>query len=1167
MSRNDKERGMSLAEVLVALGIVAIIVTFSSSMITTALRGTQDNINKQFATQKAVSMLEELRALIQTESGGAVVLLDDYDNGTSNEMTLTTRTAVTDPADPTSGNKRVGGQWLFERRITVQRVQGANDVRLVNVKVYVRDAGGLRILAEVAGVLSTIPNRIAPTQVYDVYLVAVENVPGWWVYMQNIVPFVEGAISDLQARHPGLVFRQHWIRKLSYGRDGLYTPYLNTHNPSTDPIPSVYFYPGLMPDGSAVENYYPGDFFKGRVATDDPDHPILNGYHATDNPLPYSLADQYNNSMRYPDEWKLFDDRANTVVSISQDGKKKTMLEERDAPTLRLLLDDMVLNPNKYRNAIIINLHGELFPFPPVRNYADAAKLPDSFPNVRVVTHPERLTYANDKPLTLRVYSYHTNVIDLDAAAAVLSKPITIRLKGISWSPVSSNIQAITGGIDVDEADGHNPDWYEGPKDAPTNPPHPKSMYFSSGTDGTDTYIYLYNSPLKTPCAKDKNDCDKGGLASNRRLYGNEYIPSPVEDLPNSFAKLPFETTLAFPGTEVKNTARWVITIPAGLLPKDTPGENPVKIETWIHSDDPKKLATYPNYSSTYVWRGSDVWLYGDTDNDPHLPITERFQFLGDPRHCPYADLKKAHTGSGLSTFYTDPLGMGYNRYFDDFHGNTNERSTWPGWSYKSTKDVWFGINNNTSDTAPHNDVWRTHDNEVAKVLYAAGPEIDIPRIYQVMRAAVLGTNAVYTTMTGFSYYYVGIGNEIGYDLANGFDKSIPVSSRPFTGKDGSRFEQSIIGTMFSSGVKYVRENVDESGDYWWAMSWLGELYPDDQWKTWEKTGNLVSGEGKGKFVRVLRSSINTRLPAGTVFTDGARRTQEEGSPTFFWGGSNTSTFHHRPKDGTNADIAAEGTVIANTYKLTMPPLMANNRPFDLTVNDPGRLHAHFLQNAYGAPTTLTSVAQFYKHTSGIHGSSLVAMRDGDAAAFVVVNGLSPTGESGTAFIARWSFLSLIQSYLTAGLYSTSGVPHPARVRELPRVEITSPGPNDDLVDPEAITVEWDTIWKRWDGLPYTPSYANNFKEDSTVRYSLLYSRDNGRTWLRMKDDSEAEAGKRPAAEYLQTETSYQFNTPAAKFPKGNYVLRVEAYRDQGARELPLHYSFHQYRAFIKRSS
>ena len=1123
------QRGMTLAEVLVALAIVAIIVTFSSSMITTALRGTQDNINKQYATQKAISMLEELRALVQTDSGATAVVLDDYDDGTTNQLLLTTRRGLTDPADPASGNKQSGGEWVFERRITVQRVKGSNDVRLVNVKVFVRDAGGLRVLAEVAGVLSTIGQNMPPTQVYDVYLIAIENVPGWWLYMQNIVPFVEGAMSDLQARHPGLEFRKHWIRKLSYGRDAMYTPYVNKLLPSTSPIPSVYFYPGVLPTGSAVESYYPPDFFNGRVSVDGT---VVNGFDAVANPLPYTLADQYNNGMRHPDEQALFNARV------------AAKLESADAPTLRLLLDDMVLRPNLYRNAIVINLHGELFPFPPMRNYSDPAKQPATLPNVRVVTHPERLHTGNSDAINLRVYSYHTNVPTPGAVAEWMNQPITIVLKNIVWAPVPGNVVAISGGVDFNG--NGSPDTYAtvSATTTPQTVAAPTTMWWSAVNNGIDTEIRLHNSPLKSPCVTGTAACDGGGLDAAARLYALEYIPSPVENLPDSASPAAFTATLATPGTGTKNTARWVITIPWFALPNN----RLIEIETRIGNDP-----AYPNLSRTYVWRGSDEWLFGDADSDPHLPLTERFQLLGDPRHCPYADLKLPHADS--QRVRRDPLGMGYNRYFDDFHApGNNAAASWPGWSYDGPplSGNWFGIKNNPADTTNNNDGWNSRSGYL---------EIDVPRIYQILRTAVARTNAVYTTMTGFSYYYVGIGNEIGYDDANGFPNSIPVSSRPFNGLDNMLNEQSITDAN-SGGVKYIREN-SAGGDYWWAMTWLGELYPDSVWNVWSATGNLPTGTGTGKFSRVLRGSINTRLPAGTVFLEAVRRPQEEGSTTFFWSGSPNATFHHRYEDNTNGNLAPDGDSVAATYKLAMPSSIANNRPFDIDVDDTGMNPNHFLQNAYGDPTTLTPLAEFYRHSTNIHGSALLAMRDADnGAAFVVVNGLSPVGQSGVAFIARWSFLSLIQSFLAAGRYSTAGVLEPTRVRELPRVAITSPSDNDDLVDPPSIAVTWDVTWRRWDGLPYTPAYPNGFVEDTTVRYALLYSRDNGRTWLHMKDDTAATPGVRPAAGYLQTAKNYTFSTPASTFPKGNYLLRVEAYRDQ----VPLHYSFHQYRAFIKRS-
>ncbi len=121
-----------------------------------------------------------------------------------------------------------------------------------------------------------------------------------------------------------------------------------------------------------------------------------------------------------------------------------------------------------------------------------------------------------------------------------------------------------------------------------------------------------------------------------------------------------------------KNTARWVITIPKARIADN----KKLTIETRLGDTlttgvmyPPESANVPPNLSRTYVWRGTDTWIFGDgtTTNQPNFPITEQFQFLGDPRHLPYADLKRPHVGAGFGATYENRLGMGYNRYFDDF--------------------------------------------------------------------------------------------------------------------------------------------------------------------------------------------------------------------------------------------------------------------------------------------------------------------------------------------------------------------------------------------------------------------------------------------------------------------------------------------------------------------
>ncbi len=54
---------------------------------------------------------------------------------------------------------------------------------------------------------------------------------------------------------------------------------------------------------------------------------------------------------------------------------------------------------------------------------------------------------------------------------------------------------------------------------------------------------------------------------------------------------------------------------------------------------------------------------------------------------------------------------------------------------------------------------------------------------------------AVYTTLTGFSYFYLSVGGDVGYDSANGFASSIPMNGTPFGSAAASVYEDTIAGT------------------------------------------------------------------------------------------------------------------------------------------------------------------------------------------------------------------------------------------------------------------------------------------------------------------------------------------------------------------------------------
>ena len=158
--------------------------------------------------------------------------------------------------------------------------------------------------------------------------------------------------------------------------------------------------------------------------------------------------------------------------------------------------------------------------------------------------------------------------------------------------------------------------------------------------------------------------------------------------------------------------------------------------------------------------------------------------------------------------------------------------------------------------------------------------------------------------------------------------------------------------------------------------------------------------------------------------------------------------------------------------------------------------------------------------------------------------------------MGKWAFLTLVHTFLEAGLSSGSG-----RIPQVPRIAITDPNDLTDLTNPSSISIQWSQTWKRWDAQSYTPNYSSTFAETTPIFYTVLYSDDGGTTWKHVQDDSAATPGARPSSTYRQTSTSYSLSTSTSKFPKGSYLLRVESYRD----DVELHHAYHQAKIYIKR--
>ncbi|MFT4513597.1 MAG: hypothetical protein ACI91B_002301 [Planctomycetota bacterium] len=650
------------------------------------------------------------------------------------------------------------------------------------------------------------------------------------------------------------------------------------------------------------------------------------------------------------------------------------------------------------------------------------------------------------------------------------------------------------------------------------------------------TRIYLYNTPLSCPLVNSEGL----GTTERARLYNMDYVPSPVT------AGLDFSKDLFSSTTGTKNTARWTLQLAPSILTNsmfieatgggtyNPTGDVQLQVRTRIASDDPVAPTDWEiggtmfpvmvqpdNLSTTYAW-----W----SDSAEDVPMTERAQFNGDPRHLPYKD---CFSGG------------------DDFPDSYN----------------WYHDSLNNGSEPAHAD-FGSINGTYLRNRWGSSMWCDVPRYFELLRGGLVESACVYTSLTGFSYYYLGIGNDIGYDSSNGYPNSIPSDMTPH-GSSGSGFINTITGQR-----KCILAPTGSGAPpyYWMGFPWLGELYPDSMASTFFDTvggtesarGNLSAGTSGGQAFQyrtygAYSAAVSDRTAYGTALLDNHQRTSTNGCSTFFNIGTSSSRFRHVFSSG-DATVTSAGQEIADNYSMTMPSTAPVSRPFQLSYSGTGGDHWNY--PPYTRRYTGSLHETYYTHGSGV-GSGLVKLTNpgGTSAGYIVVNGIDKAVESGTTFIAKWAVLSLTHSFFEAG--STDNT---LRIPQLARVEIASPTDITELNNPSEIDILFGTAWTRWDGLPYT--VTGTFTEDeSLLDYSIMYSIDNGTTWRFVQDDSLTNIGEVPIASMHRVadaatgDETFTWDTPVANFPEGSYLLRIECYRD-GAQT---HYAWHQTKIFIQR--
>ncbi|MFN4150400.1 MAG: hypothetical protein ACK4IX_05610, partial [Candidatus Sericytochromatia bacterium] len=595
------------------------------------------------------------------------------------------------------------------------------------------------------------------------------------------------------------------------------------------------------------------------------------------------------------------------------------------------------------------------------------------------------------------------------------------------------------------------------------------------------------------------------------------------------------------------------------------------------------------NISRTYVWVNRDA------------PQTERFQFLGDPRHNPYLDV-----------FQDRRVNQRFNGSNAVSAANINTANDYyPGYILSDTGN---GDNSNT--------------------------DVDIPRFFQMYRESFANSTAVYNSLTGYSSWMYGIGGEIS--LNPGFNsQQFQFKGIPFNDATSREAWTNWADSNSGGGLKVIAK----SDDSWGAKTWLGELYPDSNFDSatavsWLNKGNLPSIGTGDKFYRknIASTSIAASSETGTAIklnNTSGRVTNDRGPSIFFNGSpdaSRTYKFIHHTNDV--SELLTQGTdalgkSIFENYGFSLPANVTADRTFSISAtggspmmwNDPiyynNRTKTSLVDTTKGCYTP-TLIEQPSDTTSSYRPSAAGSRETryiGSATIkvelpyfqigrpntfYVAMNGFKAPRTQGKAFILKYALSASMEAFLGTGDITNQSVTVDTSLRykkstQIPRVKIldrtTSPSGDSPIEAKEvkngAIEIDWLTNWKKWDGSDYSIGYRNkNWKEtDVTVYYHVLASSDSGSTWKYINTSGSLGATAKAGVLDLNntsalvtcdssclasTDVVKTINWDVSSLPQGSYLFRIEAFRKSNTLNtssldfLKQHYSYHQREVFIR---
>jgi hypothetical protein len=488
---------------------------------------------------------------------------------------------------------------------------------------------------------------------------------------------------------------------------------------------------------------------------------------------------------------------------------------------------------------------------------------------------------------------------------------------------------------------------------------------------------------------------------------------------------------------------------------------------------------------------------------------------------------------------------------------------------------------------------------------YNGQPNFDVPKLFALWREGVVASRSIYTSMTGYSSYYIGAGGEIGGDEANKLSNGgVPAYSGPWNA-GGSGGKEEIIGSAVLVRNANWRSR-PELGELWPDASYASDWHSAGAMATWGNLRNSLQGGNAYRQAKQTALDGSAAAPYNYEFPQVRHRTETRGSASFMNGHGGSGQFNHFTNQF-NASLMYDGQRMAEDYNFSMPATFNVNRSWGLIQggNQPdewnqwpysGRRIELDIYSAAGVAANYTNRG-FYRRDGGVdaHQRASAAVRGLDrhgeidpdglpAAGWFVINGLAPSTDSGINFVARFAILSCLRTFHDAGVPTTEGNLRNRvgaidyRIPTVPLVQITRPRVGEGVEHLSVIELEWKKRSARWDGARYTENYPcldvdqppcsaadptqtenpdNEWHDGSTLAFNVKYSTNGGSTWFSALTDQPARPGvymdgSDSIAESASHRYSYDWDVSA--LPSGHKLLRVEAYRTS----LGLHYAYHE---------